>query len=115
VTSVQPQYYLSTSSSTQSGGTWGTTLDYASGYYIWTRDKITYSNGTTGYSTAIYNKALTDTCAISYNTKQYFWTKSDNGTTAVPTGTYVTEKKQSEYDDSQGGTPALGSVLLPSA
>lgn len=115
VTGVQPQYYLSTSSSSPTGGTWGTTLNYTSGYYIWTRSEITYSNGTTGYSTAVYDKALTETCELSEDTSQYFWTKETSGTTDVPTGTYVTEKKQSEYDDSQGGTPTLGSVLIRSA
>jgi len=114
VTAVQPQYYLSTSSSSLVGGQWGNTLTYVSGYYIWTREQITYSNGTVGYSTAIYDQALTSACSLSYNTAQYFWTKTSGGTTNVPTGAYVTEKTQKTYDDAQGGTPTGGSVLIRS-
>ena len=59
VTAVEPQYYISDSDVTTTGGSWGSTLTYVSGKYIWTRDKITYSAGSPTYSTEIYNQALT--------------------------------------------------------
>lgn len=60
VTGVQTQYYLSTSSSSATGGSWSDTQQaFVSGKYYWTRDKITYSNGQTGYSTAVYAQGLT--------------------------------------------------------
>lgn len=107
---IQPQYALSTSSTTNTG-TWSTSLAYLSGYYIWTRDKITFTDGTVKYTTAIYDAALTDACSLSYDTAQYFWTKSSGGTTSVPTGSYITEVPKSTYQNNPSG----GAVLLRSA
>lgn len=115
VTGVQPQYYLSTSSSSAVGGTWSNSLTYLSGYYIWTRNAISYSDGTTGYSTAIYDQALTEACSLSYNSAQYFWTKSSSNYTSCPTGSYVTEVSRDYYDPDKGGTVSGGSLLLRSA
>lgn len=108
VTAVQPQYYLSTSASSATGGSWGNTLEYESGKYIWTRDAITYSNGNTGYSTAIYNSALTSACVnalnalqIAEDTNQYFW-HTESGT---DTGVHITEIPQEDFiaDPQNGG------------
>ena len=108
VTAVQPQYYLSTSASSATGGSWGNTLVYESGKYIWTRDAITYSNNTTGYSTAIYNSALTSACVnalnalqIAEDTNQYFW-HTESGT---DTGAHITEIPQEDFiaDPANGG------------
>lgn len=110
ISSVQPQYRLSTSSTSLVGGSWSTSLVYSSGYYIWTREKITYDDGTSNYSTAIYDEALTTACSLASNTAQYFWV-NDTGTTAVPTGAYVTETPQDSYKTN----PTLGSILLRSA
>lgn len=52
ISSVTPQYYLSTSSTTQTGGSWKTTQDaWSSGKYYWTRDSIAWSDGTTTTTT----------------------------------------------------------------
>lgn len=108
ITAVQPQYYLSTSSTTTTGGSWGNTITYETGKYIWTRDAITYSNSTTGYSTAIYNSALTSACAnaesalqIAEDTNQYFW----HTETGTDTGAHITEvpKEDFEADPTNGG------------
>lgn len=107
VTSVTPRYYLSTSSSSTIGGSWSDSLPtYVSGRYYWTRDKITYSNGTTGYSTATYSPGLTESVQLSYNTAQHFWTQT-SGTTAVPTGAYVTEQTESAYKSNPTGGATL--------
>lgn len=108
VSAVQPQYYLSTSASSATGGSWGTTLVYQSGKYIWTRDAITYSNGNIGYSTAIYNSALTSACVnalnalqIAEDTNQYFW----HTETGTDTGAHITEIPQEDFvaDPQNGG------------
>lgn len=60
VTSVKTQYYLSTSSSSATGGSWSDTPQaFVSGQYYWTRDYIDYSDGTHGTSTPVYNQGLT--------------------------------------------------------
>lgn len=52
ISSVTPQYYLSTSNTTQSGGSWKTTQDaWSNGKYYWTRDAITWNDGSTTYTT----------------------------------------------------------------
>ena len=58
------QYYLSTSSSSATGGTWSDTVPtWASGKYVWTREAtaVTLASGSTtmNYSTAVYDKNLT--------------------------------------------------------
>ena len=118
VDTVQPLYALSTSSSTApEDNAFTTTLNYASGYYIWTRDRVKLSDGTYKYSTKVYNQALTETCQLSSTTAQTFWVKGSNaeGTNSVPTGAYVTQISRDSYDDYKGGTPSGGSLLLRSA
>lgn len=109
VTSVTPQYYLSLSSSSTTGGSWSNSLPtYVSGRYYWTRDKITYSNGTTGYSTATYSPGLTESVQLSYNTAQHFWTQpASSATTTIPTGAYVTEQTESAYKSNPTGGATL--------
>lgn len=112
ISNVQPQYYLSNSPTTLSGGSWSETLTYTIGKYIWTRDKITYTNSTTGYSTAIYNGALTTACAnsesalqIASDTEQHFWTTE----TGTDTGSHISEKTQDDFlaDPQNGGANLL--------
>ena len=53
VTSTEVEYYLSTSSTELSGGSWQSTApEVTEGTYLWGRTKITYSNGTTAYTGA---------------------------------------------------------------
>lgn len=64
-TTVKNQYYLSTSSSSATGGSWSdTTPTWSPGKYVWTRVSTTktYADGdiTTTTSTAVYDKTLTD-------------------------------------------------------
>lgn len=55
VDSITEEYYLSTSKTTQTGGSWSTTPPtWESGKYIWTRSKIIYNNPTsTAYTTPL--------------------------------------------------------------
>ena len=59
IKSIQDQYYLSTSNTTQTGGAWKNTQDaWESGKYIWTRSHITWSDDTTTDTTPILAKSL---------------------------------------------------------
>lgn len=55
VQSITEEYYLSTSKTSQAGGSWTTTPPaWSKGKYIWTRSKIVYKNPTaTAYTTPI--------------------------------------------------------------
>ena len=59
VSAVVEQYYLSTSSSTQSGGSWNTSQpEWVSGKYIWTRSQVTWTDNTTTYTTPVLAQAI---------------------------------------------------------
>lgn len=59
IKSIQDQYYLSTSNTTQTGGAWKNTQDaWKSGKYIWTRSHITWSDDTTTDTTPILAESL---------------------------------------------------------
>jgi hypothetical protein len=62
VKSVVPQYYLSTSSTTQTGGSWSTSIPaWTNGKYIWTRLVTTYTDNSTTTTSPVYdiaNKAV---------------------------------------------------------
>lgn len=54
VKAVVAQYYLSSSKTTQTGGSWSETQPtYRTNYYYWTRTKITWTDNTTTYTTPI--------------------------------------------------------------
>lgn len=56
---IVEQYYLSTSSTSQAGGSWATASPiWSSGHYIWTRSKITWTDGTTTYTTPVLANAM---------------------------------------------------------
>lgn len=59
IKSIQDEYYLSTSNTTQTGGAWKNTQDaWESGKYIWTRSHITWSDNTTTDTTPILAESL---------------------------------------------------------
>lgn len=52
VKQITPQYYMSTSNTTQSGGSWSNTRPaWIAGRYYWTRDYILWTDGSVSYST----------------------------------------------------------------
>lgn len=54
VSAVKPQHYLSTSSTTQTGGSWGTAYPtFDKSKYLWTRFEITWSDSTTTNTTPV--------------------------------------------------------------
>lgn len=138
VTAVQPQYYLSTSSSSATGGSWSNSLSYVTGKYIWTRDMISYSDSTSAPSTAIYNQALTESCrdaaqalGLIQTHQEYFWHDSNGAHVLGNTSGYrndidstgmkimdvTTEKSVAEFtaDNSRiGGENSARLLLEPS-
>lgn len=55
---ITPEYYLSTSSSTQSGGSWSATQSWSTGKYLWTRSKCAWTDGSVTYTTPVLADAL---------------------------------------------------------
>lgn len=84
VKAVVEQYYLSTSSTTQSGGSWSTNQpEWSEGKYIWTRSQVTWTDNTVTTTTPVLakainganenaNEAVNKVEKINY----YFWTDS---------------------------------------
>lgn len=59
ITSVREQFYLSTSSTSQTGGSWSNTIPtWSNGKYYWTRVVTTYSDSTTTTSMAVLDQGL---------------------------------------------------------
>lgn len=59
VKNIEEQYYLSTSKTSQTGGSWKTTQDkWTTGKYIWTRSKVTWTDNTISYTTPVLADAL---------------------------------------------------------
>ena len=116
VTSVEPQYYLSTSDSSATGGSWSSTpATFVSGCYYWTRDYITFSDGTNDTSTEVYNAGMTKAAQDAYDAKtladdtnQYFW----YAPTGADTGAHITEVPQDEWNDSSDPNYHSGGNLL---
>ena len=61
IESTKKQYYLSTSSTTQSGGQWVDTIpNYISGRFYWSREVTTWSDGSVTNGEAIFESAMTE-------------------------------------------------------
>ena len=60
IKSSVPEYYLSTTPSAVTGGSWSTSVPaWSSGKYYWQRLHITWSDGGTSYTDPVFNSALT--------------------------------------------------------
>lgn len=84
VKGIVEQYYLSTSSTVQSGGSWSEAQPaWAKGKYIWTRSKITWTDGSTTYTAPCLAKAINGSnqmagSAIAARVKLYAKNQSDS-------------------------------------
>lgn len=59
VSQIVEQYYLSTSSTTQTGGSWSTNQPaWEKGKYIWTRSKITWTDNSVTHTDPVLAKAI---------------------------------------------------------
>src|SRR5664279_1008571 len=51
VSSVDVQYYLSTSDTSATGGTWSSTAPvWTAGHYMWSRTRVIYDDGSSAYA-----------------------------------------------------------------
>lgn len=84
VRGIVEQYYLSTNSTAQSGGSWSEAQPaWAKGKYIWTRSKITWTDGSTTYTAPCLAKAINGSnqmagSAIAARVKLYAKNQSDS-------------------------------------
>lgn len=94
---VIEQYYLSTSSTAQTGGYWSNTQPvWVSGRYYWTRSRIKWSNGTYTYTDPVLARGLTsgnqstDNLDNSLTQREVFNRLTNNGQTQ---GVYLSNSK----------------------
>lgn len=112
VQSITTYYALGTSTSTAPTSGWATTFSFRSGYYIWRKELISLTDGTTTWSAPVYDGGLTEACELAFDAAQYIWTQpAASATTNVPSGQYVTEVDKDSYRTSPSG----GALLLRSA
>lgn len=84
VRGIVEQYYLSTNSTAQSGGSWSEAQPaWAKGKYIWTRSEITWTDGSTTYTAPCLAKAINGSnqmagSAIAARVKLYAKNQSDS-------------------------------------
>lgn len=84
VRGIVEQYYLSTNSTAQSGGSWSEAQPaWAKGKYIWTRSKITWTDGSTTYTAPCLAKGINGSnqmagSAIAARVKLYAKNQSDS-------------------------------------
>ena len=84
-----PEYYLSTTPSAVTGGSWSTSVPaWSSGKYYWQRLHITWSDGGTSYTDPVFNSALTSAnqnaktavdTVNSFDQRKVFNLLTDNG------------------------------------
>lgn len=87
VSSITTEFYLSNSKTTQSGGSWTTTMPtWTSGKYLWTRNKIVYTNpSSTEYTTPVCDSSWEAVNEIEVGGRNYFKRINNNG----ESGTYI--------------------------
>lgn len=84
VSGIVEQYYLSTSATAQSGGSWSEAQPaWAKGKYIWTRSKVTWTDGSVTYTAPCLAKAINGSnqmagSAIASRVKLYAKNQSDS-------------------------------------
>lgn len=80
VKSIVEQYYLSSSSTSQSGGSWGTSVPaWADGKYMWTRSVITYTDGSSVTTNAVCVTGGKGATGAGYSPNMILHTKDMDG------------------------------------
>lgn len=89
IKSSVPEYYLSTTPSAVTGGSWSTSVPgWSSGRHYWQRLHITWSDGGTSYTDPVFNSALTSAnqnaktavdTVNSFDQRKVFNLLTDNG------------------------------------
>lgn len=71
VSSIVNQYYLSTSNTTQTGGSWSTTVPpYVEDCYYWAKSRIVWTDNTETDTTAVLDNGLTDANANAIDARK---------------------------------------------
>lgn len=84
VSAIVEEYYLSTSPTAQSGGSWGTSQPaWAESHYIWTRSKVTWTSGSVTYTQPVLAKAINSANEVASKTTWYFWADSEGAHVAT--------------------------------
>ena len=118
VKEIVEEYYLSTSNTSQTGGSWKTTQDtWTKGKYIWTRNKITWTDDTITYTTPVLATGLNNANSMANNanttadtanaTANEAKNTADNAITQVQTTTEKLAKVEQTVD---GITQTVSSV-----
>lgn len=98
ITGVEHQYYLSTSSTLQTGGSWTVKpATYVKGRYYWERWKISFSSGDPTYTTATLAEEVTSAWAAIEQNDEAITLKANSSD--VYTKTTVDEKITQEVTD----------------
>ncbi|GFH42747.1 hypothetical protein Hs30E_12980 [Lactococcus hodotermopsidis] len=110
ITAVQDQFYLSTSNTAQSGGSWGTGVPtWVSGKYYWSRVATTFSNGAVTYSTPILDAALNQALVSALEVKT---TAANLSTTVSQHATLIATKASQSAVDSLTGRMTTAETTL---
>lgn len=110
--SSKTQYYLSTSESSATGGSWQDTVPtWSSGKYIWTRVSTTktFADGTssTTTSTAVYDRALTTALSTASSAQSTADSASTAASNAQTTANGANSQEQLIYASKVSGTTSL--------
>ena len=110
ITSIVPQYYLSTSNSTQTGGSWSSNEPtWESGKYIWTRSLITWDTtpASTTTTTPVLANALNGANSTAKSAKDTADAASNAAADAAKVATnYLTFSSSNGLDVGYSGTNA---------
>ena len=95
VKSIVPQYYLSSSNTTQTGGSWSNSQPtWVSGKYIWTRDYTTWDDNTTSTTTPVLASALNSANSTASTAKS----TADNAAQTASTAKSTADTAKSTAD-----------------
>lgn len=97
ISSITNQYYLSTSNTTQTGGSWSTTVPpYVEDCYYWTKSHIVWTDNTETDTTAVLDNGLTDANANAIDARKV----ATNYLAVDNTGIMVADMKDGEQTPS---------------
>lgn len=97
VSSIINQYYLSTSNTTQTGGSWSSTVpSYVEDCYYWTKSHIVWTDNTETDTTAVLDNGLTDANANAIDARKV----ATNYLSADNTGIMVADMNDGEQTPS---------------
>nr|DAP69441.1 MAG TPA: tail protein [Caudoviricetes sp.] len=102
---VYPEYYLSTSKTEMTGGTWSATQpEKTKDAWIWVRYKTVFTDESTGYSDGVLDEVLNDLVDISISNKSNIAQLNDSITHLV----VQTSETKNELKTVQTGLSTLG-------